>query len=162
MAKELISGPEQIEKIVTPGDPTKINQGLRKQKLTKTDFPNKDSLKESMDFKLKHLTLKDRVISLMKRDKLSRKNDFYLCILYWIKCGHIKLIVPLEDFQKINAPESISRCRREIFKEIREGKHPKLKYLINQDAEKARNKQEKRYEGYYHDKNNEKVAGEVK
>jgi len=80
-----------------------------------------NKLQESESFNIIHKNVKDRVLSILKGDKYSRKNDFYLCMVYWIKCGFIKMQIDLKDFDKVTKPESISRCRRELIKEAKEG-----------------------------------------
>ena len=99
------------------------------KKLTKTDFPNVDKFKET-DFALKHNTVKDRVKSILREDKYARKNDFYLCLYYWIKCGYIKMEIDFKDFDKITKPETISRIRRELISQAKEGDE-ELQYLLD-------------------------------
>lgn len=152
----------RLEVIEKQGDPIRIAEGLRRRRITPTEIPNNDRLKESMDFSLKHKTIKSSVLSILKSDKLARKDDFWLSLMFWIKHGHIKLVIPLEKYHEIKKPESISRCRREIFLDLKKGKYPKLKYLIEKDVEEARGKEEELYHNYYQDKNSEEVAKIVK
>ena len=101
-----------------------------KEELKKTDLVNFERYTESDSFNILHNSVKDRVLSILKRDRLSRKNDMWLCLLYWIKSGQIKLVIPLSEFYKINKPESISRCRRELIKEAKSGVK-ELQFLLN-------------------------------
>ena len=114
--------------------------------------PNDNNFKESMDFKLKHNTVKSRVLSILRQDKYARKDDFYLCLLTWVKSGHIKLIVPLEDFNKINKPESISRCRRQLIEEAKKG-NKELNFLLKDtETMELRENYKNLYHDYYQDK----------
>lgn len=131
-------------------------------KLTKTDLPNYDRFKESIDFSIKHDKVKDRVKSILMFDKFSRKNDLWLYLIYLVKCGYIKLQIDISDFKKANPPESISRARRLIYSEIRKGQHKELKYLIDNDIEETRKDQEELYRGYFQDKNNSELARVIK
>lgn len=118
------------------------------QELTPTELPRKEVFKESSDFALKHNTLKSKVLQVLRQDKYTRKDDFYLCLKIWILSNHIKLIVPLEDFGKIYKPESISRIRREIFKEAKTD--PKLKWLFyDTETLDKREKLQELYHDYY-------------
>jgi len=89
----------------------------------------KKEFKESIDFTLKHNHVKERVLSILKGDKYARKNDFYLCLVYWIKCGFIKMEIDFKDFNKITKPESISRCRRELISLAKKG-NKELQFLL--------------------------------
>lgn len=151
-----------VEKVEKRGDPIKIQQGLRRRKLTKTEVPDYDNFKESMDFKFKHDKIQDRVKSILKSDKYARRNDLWLCLLYWIKMGHIKLLIPLEDFSKINPPESISRARRKLLEETKRGMHNDLLFLLKQDIEDIRDNQEDFYIGYFQDKKSEEMVKWIK
>lgn len=129
---------------------------------TKTDYPSLDKFKESIDFNLKHNTVKQRVLSILREDKYARKNDFYLCLLYWIKCGFIQMKVDFKDFDKITKPESISRCRRELILESKRGVK-ELRWLLNDEEtlEKRENLKDLN-RGYFQDKNNSEIAKIIK
>jgi hypothetical protein len=105
--------------------------------------------KESNDFSLRQETIRNRVLSILKTDIKSRKDDMWLCLLYWIKCGHIKLVIPLEEFHKINKPESISRARRKLIEDAKKG-DKSLHFLLN-DTETLDLREEERvnYQEYY-------------
>ena len=114
--------------------------------------PDYKRLNESDSFKYKHDTLKSKVLQLLKQDKYARKDDFYLCLLTWIKSGHIKLIIPLEDFNKIYKPESISRCRRRLIEEAKKG-NKELKFLLKDtETMELRENYKNLYHDYYQDK----------
>ena len=115
---------------------------------------NLDRYKESMDFKKKHLTVKSKVLSILRSDKQARKDDFWLMLLYYVKSGHIKLIIPLEEFSKINKPESISRCRRELIKEAKQGVKELQFLLKDTETLNKRENLENLNHDYYQDKNN--------
>ena len=150
---------KQIEKIEKKGDEIKILEGLRRHKEDFSCKPNLDKFKET-DFSLRHEKVKDRVLSILKEDKYSRVDDFYLCLLYWVKTGQIKINVDFKDFKSITKPESISRARREIFTEARND--PKLKYLLNNEATELRTLEESNYHDYYSDKKLGETASLVK
>lgn len=116
---------------------------IERETYTKTDFPSLEKFKESADFSLKHQKVKDRVLSILREDKYSRKNDFYLCLLYWIKCGFIKMEVDFKDFDRITKPETISRVRRELISEAKHGVK-ELNFLLSDEEtlEKRENLQE--------------------
>jgi len=111
---------------------------------------------------LKHLTLKQKVLSIVKQDKLARKDYFWLCLLVWIKSNNIKFIIPLEDYHKMYKPESISRIFRELMEEAKKGK-PELQFLLNdtQTLNKRDNLQELNRQ-YFQTKNLGKQAEIVK
>jgi hypothetical protein len=90
--------------------------------------PNKNNFKET-DFEIRHNTVKERVKSLLRKDKYARTNDFYLCLLYWISCGHITMNIDFKDWNKITKPESISRCRRQLLTMARRG-DKELQFLL--------------------------------
>lgn len=101
--------------------------------LTKTDYPELKRINESMDFAKKHETILERVKYIIKYDKSARKgrNSYlWLLMVYYAKCGMIKIIVPLEDFWKITPPASIERARRELYKMAKEGDSD-LKWLLD-------------------------------
>jgi len=119
-------------------------------KLGITDNPDLKRLKESESFSLRFKTIKDRVESILRTDKFSRKNDLWLLLLYYNKCGYIKLKIDVNQFNKIAMPESVSRARRKIFQEIREGKNPRMKYLLtDQETLDIRRNQETKYREYF-------------
>lgn len=146
----------QIETIEKEGDPIKILKGR------KTDSPNYDNFNQSMTFQFKHDTIKQRVKSILMFDKFSRKNDLWLYLLYLVKMDFIDLKINIKQFNKVNPPESISRSRRLIYKEIKEGNHKELKYLIDKDMEEIRKEEEGLYRGYIQDKNNANYARRIK
>jgi len=118
-----------IEKEVSV-DQVRRNNVLNKKrrKLPPTEIPNLDRLKESMDFKFKFDSVKDRVKSILRSDIYARKNDLWLLLRYWQAMGQIKIIIPLEEFSNINAAETITRARRKIFEEARTD--PSLKWVL--------------------------------
>lgn len=89
---------------------------------------NPESLKETRGFAKRFPTIKKRVISILRNDKYARKNYLWLCMLYWAKCGQIKIVVPLEKFNQVNSPESITRAFRKIIQEHEDGMHDFLRY----------------------------------
>lgn len=146
-----------IQIIEKEGDPIKILEGQRKHKEDKIVKPNLERFKET-EFSLRHEKVKDRVLSILREDKYSRIDDFYLCLLYWIKTGQIEMKVDFKDFKKITKPESISRCRREIFTMAK--KDQKLKFLLeNQDFRKD---EEENYHNYFQDKKLSREAESIK
>lgn len=115
-----------------------------------TSKPDVKRLKESQDFAYRFNTVKERVASIMRTDKFSRKNDLWLLLLYYNKMGYIKLKIDVKEFSKITMPESISRARRKIFQDIREGNNPKMKYLLeDQETLDIRNNQEQHFREYF-------------
>ena len=150
-----IRSPETIDKL---GDPEIIRKGQLRQarKRNVTEVPDLSRLKDSDSFAIKFDNIKDRVISILQFDKFARRNDLWLLLLYYHKMGYLKLQIEVSQFNKINMPESISRARRSIFQEIREGKHPKLNYLLEDTKTlEIRKQQELNYEEYF---SKEKVA----
>jgi hypothetical protein len=141
----------ELEKIESLGDPYTILKQRRKNKID-TETPDNSRLKESDSFEIKFNNIKDRVKSILKFDKLARKNDLWLMLLYYNKMGYIKLQIDLKDFSKINPPESISRARRSLFQEIKQGKHPDLKFLIDKDMDEVRKEYKELYHDYFQDK----------
>ena len=116
-------------------------------KLTKTDLP-KDDLKET-DFSLRHERVKDRVLSILKGDKYARKNDFYLCLNYWIRTGMINVNVDFQEWNKITKPESISRARRELMSLAKRGNKDYAFLLKDEETIDVREKEEQNYKNYY-------------
>jgi len=102
-----------------------INKQIQTEKI---EYPF-SNYKESNDFKLKHLTLKNMVTQILKQDKLARKDYTWLLLLTWIKQGAIKFIIPLEDYGKMYKPESVSRVARELFTEAKKG-NIELQFLL--------------------------------
>lgn len=137
---------------------TKYKRGSKK--FSPTEIPNNDRVKESIDFAKKFDNVKDRVKSIIKSDKYSRKNYLWLDILYYVKCGQIKLIVPLEEFQKANSPETINRAFRKLIEETSKGLHPDLKYLLKEEVTEfeQRQKQKEKIEGMLRLETNSKRA----
>ncbi len=126
------------------------------------DTYNQNKYKESMDFKLKHNTLKQKVLSILKSDKQARHDYFWLCLLVWIKQDAIKFIIPLEDYSKMYKPESISRIARELFEEARNGE-VELQFLLKdtKTLDKRDNLRGLNYD-YFQDKNNSELASFIK
>ena len=139
-------------------------EGTKMPEKTATDYPDNDRIKESMDFKLKFDNVKDRVKSIIKGDKYARKNYLWLDILYYVKMGMLKLITPLEDFNKANSPETINRAFRKLISETSQGLHPDLKYLLEEDIRnfKERQKQEDNFEDMFMLEKNGKIAKKIK
>lgn len=168
MAKEIINEIEKIEKVEKLGDPVKINRGLRREfkrkakngEITPTGRPNNDKVKDSLDFKFKFNNVKDRVKSIYKSDKYSRRNYLWLDILYYAKMGMLKLLVPLEDFAKANSPETINRASRTLMGEVDKGMHPDLKFLLKEDIIPVRREREKEMRSMF---SNDKInPGKIK
>ena len=129
---------------------------------TKTDYPSYDNFKESMLFNTKHITVKEKVKSILRKDKYARKNYFYLCLLYWVQNGDITMKIDFKDFSKITKPETISRCCRELVSEAKKG-NQELKWLLNN--EEVLNEREYLREmnhAYYQDLNNSNYSKNVK
>jgi len=118
--------------------------------------------KESMTFNTKHNTVKEKVQAILRKDKYSRKNDFYLCLVYWIQNGDIQMKVDFKDFKKITKPETISRIRRELISEAKKG-NKELKYLLNDEETLYERENLKTLnQAYYQEKRNSEVASYVK
>lgn len=125
----------------------------RKEKLkTKTDLPDNDRLIESQDFSLRHKTVLERVRSILRGDKYARKDYLWLLLRYYSACNMIKIIVPLEDFQIKNSPESISRAKRELVEEAKKGNKELAWLLTDQEFLEDMKKEEQNYHNYYSDK----------
>lgn len=99
---------------------------------------NPDALKMTSGFAKRFPTVKARVISILKHDTYARRNYLWLCMLYWAKCGQIKVVVPLDKFNQVNSPETINRAFRQIMKDHREHElYPFLKFdAVDQFREK--------------------------
>jgi len=93
--------------------------------------------------------VRDKVLSILRNDEDTRKNDLYLCLKYWVKCGMIKVIIPMQDFGRTNAPETISRMRRKLFEEARKG-DPDLKFLLKEkEVIEMRSQREEQMKDYF-------------
>lgn len=99
-----------------------------------------NDLEETKGFATRFKTVKDKVLSIVRNDEYARKDYFYLCLLFWIKTGAIKLIVPLDKFFYITKPESISRAYRSLVSDAKKG-NPQLRFLLK-DEETINNRQE--------------------
>jgi len=135
-----------IIKIERPGDP---NKGI-------TEKPDFKRFKESSDFVLRRKTIEDRVKSILQGDKYAREDDLWLLLMYYVKCNMIKVIVPLQDFQKSHKPESITRARRHLVEKAKKVKkngepvYPDLQFLLNnQEVLDIRKNEEQKYREYY-------------
>ena len=123
---------------------------VREVKKEKESLPTQPyrPIKET-DFSLRHETVKNRVLSLLKFDKYARRNDFYLCLLYWIKSGMISVNVDFKDWNKITKPESISRARRELMSLAKKG-HKDYSFLLkDEETSDIRNQEEENYKEYF-------------
>lgn len=110
---------------------------------------NPDALTMTSGFAKRFPTVKARVISILKHDTYARRNYLWMCMLYWAKCGQIKLVVPLDKFNQVNSPETISRAFRKIIEEHR--KH-KMHHFLKFDAvDIFRKGREKEIKKYFHD-----------
>ena len=124
--------------------------------------PRYTNFKESMTFNTKHNTVKEKVKSILRKDRYSIKNDFYLCLIYWIQNGDIQMKVDFKDFKKITKPETISRIRRELISEAKKG-NKELKYLLNdEEILEERENLKTLNQAYYQEKKNSEVASYVK
>jgi hypothetical protein len=123
------------------------------EKRGKTEDIDLSRYKESDSFKFRHDKLREQVLSILRTDIQARKNDFWLCLLLWIKKGHIKLVIPLEEFHKINKPESISRARRKLIEQAKKGDKA-LSFLLNDEITlENREKERINYQEYYKSEN---------
>lgn len=101
------------------------------------------------DFSLRHEKVKDRVLSLLRMDKYNRKNDFFLCLNYWIRTGQISVNVDFKDWNKITKPESISRARRELISKAKHG-DKELQFLLkDEETLETRKTEEENYKDYF-------------
>ena len=107
---------------------------------------------ESVDYKRgfdkRFTTVKQRVRSIVKNDKDARKNYLWLYMVYLVKCGMIKLIVPLENFNKVNSPETVTRAFRKLVEEAKNG-DPSLSFLLDEETLGARQQEEQNYRNYF-------------
>lgn len=93
-------------------------------------------------------TVKARVISILKHDTYARRNYLWLCMLYWSKCGQIKIVIPLDKFNQVNSPETITRAFRSIMSEHSKNKmHDFLKYDAIDRFRESREKEVRKYFG---------------
>lgn len=106
---------------------------------------NPEILKETSGFAKRFPKVKDRVLSILRNDNYARRNYLWLNMVYWAKCGQIKVVVPLEKFNQVNSPETITRAFRKIMEEHREGLHPFLKYDAVDDFRYERQKEVRKY-----------------
>lgn len=125
-------------------------------------IPDQDNFNESMIFQKKMSTIEERVKSILRSDKYARKKDWWLILLYWVKMGYIKIVVPLENLNKITPPESITRVKRRLISMAKKG-DKELRWLLN-DLEniQIREEHEQLYHNYYADKKSQEIAGVVK
>ena len=90
---------------------------------------NPDCLQETKGFAKRFPTVKARVLSILKHDTYARRNYLWLCMVYWAKCGQIKVVVPLDKFNQVNSPETVTRAFRDIMMEHEKKKmHEFLKF----------------------------------
>lgn len=138
-----------------------IKNRHKEREIIEKPRPKISELKET-NFSLRHNTVKERVKSLLRSDKYSRQNDFYLCLLYWVKMGFITTHIELKDFSKITKPESISRCRRELLKDAKQGDKD-LQFLLN-DNETLNKRQDLELlnHDYYQKQKSSWMAGWIK
>ena len=116
-----------------------------------------------MDFSEKFKNVKDRVKSIIRTDKFARKNYLWLDILYYVKMGMLKLIVPLEDFDKANSPETINRAYRKLMQETSQGLHLDLNFLLKDKVTLyERKKQEDKFEDMIQLEKNGEIAQKLK
>lgn len=101
------------------------------------------------NFSIMHKKVKDRVLSILRGDKYARQNDFYLCLVYWIKCGFIKTEIDLKDLQNITKPESISRVRRELITQAKKGDAALQFLLKDEETLNERENLNQLNQGYY-------------
>lgn len=102
------------------------------------------NIETAKPFDARFKTAKDKVLSILRNDELARKDDFYLCLLFWIKSNQIKLIVPLDKIFYLNKPETISRARRSLIRQAKKGE-PNLQFLLK-DKETLEKREEERQE----------------
>lgn len=113
-----------------------------RKELTSYNLPiNPEILNEIKGFAKRFPKVKDRVLSILRHDNYARRNYLWLSMIYWAKCGQIKVVVPLEKFNQVNSPETITRAFRKIMEEHREGLHPFLKHDAIDDFRENREKE---------------------
>ncbi|MEK6935977.1 MAG: hypothetical protein AABW67_04250 [Nanoarchaeota archaeon] len=154
---------KELEKIEKVGNIKKVYiEKNHKKEFTPTSMPSEEKVIDSMDFKLKFDNVKDRVKSIIKGDKYSRENYLWLDILYYSKMGMLKMLVPLEDFQKANSPETINRAFRKIIEETKQGQHQDLRFLLNNPINEIRKEREIDMENMFIQDKNVETARIVK
>ena len=127
-----------IERIIKEGNKKKIDAS-----------PEYSNLKESLHFQKNMETIENRVVSILKGDRYARKKDWWLIILYWAKMGYIKVIIPEEQIGKITPPESITRVKRKLIKEAKEGKEELQFLLKDKENIEIRESHEELYREYF-------------
>jgi len=126
MVTEIINKCE-VEKIEIMGDPVKIAKNVKRTETSKQETPDLSDLNKKFDKRFQ--TVREKVIKILKEDEFARKKDWWLVIRLWASSGHIKLITPMDKLLEINAPESVSRIRRSLIKEAKNGNQD-LKFLL--------------------------------
>jgi len=107
---------------------------------------NPEILNETKGFAKRFPKVKDRVLSILRNDNYARRNYLWLSMVYWAKCGQIKIVVPLDKFNQVNSPETITRAFRKIMEEHRnEGLHQFLKHEAVDDIRYEREKEVRKY-----------------
>ena len=104
-------------------------------------------LKETKGFAKRFPKVKARVLSILKHDNYARRNYLWLCMNYWVKCGQIKIVVPLDKFNQVNSPETITRAFRKIMEEHR--KKNMHQFLKEDPIDDIRMKREKEMRNYF-------------
>ena len=143
-----------------------IEKVEKKGKLTKTEEPSIDIETLNKRFDRRFQTVREKVIKILREDEFARKKDWWLTIRLWAMSGHIKIITPMDKLIEINAPESISRIRRSLVNEAKNG-NKDLKFLLK-DKETLIDHENKYLESrnvwaYKRDSyNNSIIAGEIK
>lgn len=99
-----------VEKIIRPPVRAVIPTVLRNEDLNVTK-----------GFSERFPKVKERVLSIVKNDEYARKNYLWLCLVYFAKCGQIKIIIPQEKFHEVNSPETITRAFRKLVEEAKKG-----------------------------------------
>lgn len=107
---------------------------------------NPDILRETQGFAKRFPKVKDRVLSILKHDNYARENYLWLCMVYWAKCGQIKVVVPLDKFAEVNSPETVTRAFRSIMSEhSNKNMHNFLKYDAIDELRENREKEIRQY-----------------
>jgi hypothetical protein len=121
-----------------------------------------DDFKESLYFQDKYDKVLDRVISIMREHPETRNFDWQLVLFYWAKMGMIKIIVPMDQLNKITPIESITRQKRKAIEKAKNGDE-NLKWLLkDKDNLEIREDHENKYHDYYQSKNNSNKAELIK
>jgi len=132
---------------------------LKKGKVV--EKPNTENLTETKGFATRFPKVKDRVLSILKNDEYARRNYLWLCLRYWAKCGHIKIVVPMEKFEHVNSPETITRAARKLVEEAKTNQ--KLKFLLkDKETISMRNKRQEEISTYFSIDNSQKRARYIK